>query len=191
MSAENSIGDHAPNFTHEDNRVQQSRMRWRTKNDKFSGSRRIGRYVDSLGVSYSRRCASCACTTLSLSLSFLYTLSIPLFCTLYARLRVNREFHRVSTIGPNSTPAIFLLFLVWDFYVHMWHTFQVGRPFDNTIPAILCEWNAGMKGIGRGNEGDLWPRRRSCRDIGFVFTVTQWYARTHRSTRLLPFVRNI
>lgn len=61
----------------------------------------------------------------SLSLPFLYTLSIPLFCTLYARLRVNREFHRVSTIGPNSTPAIFLLFLVCDFYVHMWHTFQV------------------------------------------------------------------
>lgn len=62
---------------------------------------------------------------LFLSLSLLYTLSIPLFCTLYARLRVNREFHRVSTIGPNSTPAIFLLFLVCDFYVHMWHTFQV------------------------------------------------------------------
>lgn len=123
MSAENSIGDHAPNFTHEDNRVQQSRMRWRTKNDKFSGSRRIGRYVDSLGASYSRRCASCARTTLSLS--FLYTLSIPLFCTLYTRLRVNREFHRGSTIGPHSTPAIFLLFLVCDFYVHMWHTFQV------------------------------------------------------------------
>lgn len=86
-------------------------------NDKFSGSRRINRFIDGFSASHLCRCASCARTILSLSLSFSCILSMFLFYTQYVHLRVNREFHRASTIDPNLTPTIFLLFLVCIFYV--------------------------------------------------------------------------
>lgn len=61
-------------------------------------------------------------------------------------------------------------------------------PYYLSLAALLTSFLRGLLNKAIPSVGDLWPRRRSCRDIGFVFTVTQWYARTHRSTRLLPFV---
>lgn len=120
MSAENSIGDHAPNFTHEDNRVQQSRMRWRTKNDKFSGSRRIGRYVDSLGASYSRRCASCARTTLSLFfIHTFYTSLLHSICPPPCKSRIPSSINYRSKLDAGHLLIVSCLRLLRTYVAHL------------------------------------------------------------------------
>ncbi|CAK9796578.1 hypothetical protein ANTQUA_LOCUS791, partial [Anthophora quadrimaculata] len=233
MSAKNSIGDRAPNFRHEDNRVWPSRMRWRTKNDKFSGSRRIGRYVDALGV---YRILADVHPVHALSLCSLF------FSFLCARLRVNREFCRVSTVASVQTrhrssycswhvhmlvstyvADLFSFFINMCIFEHlckiyfkdMFHMYEqialhlqsnventflkrttrerLAFPYYLSLAALLTSFLRRLLNKAIPSVDDLWPRRRSCRDIGFVFTVTQWYARAYTMAYAFracaPFVR--